>query len=319
MKDIGWGIAAAGAMARTLGAVIASQPGMRVSAVGARDLGRAAALASFLGAERSYGSYAEVCADPAVDVVYVTTPHAQHLEVVETAIAHGKAVLCEKPLTATLAQAERMVALARDAGVFLMEAMWMRFNPLIRRIAAEERFGEIREVRASLGVAAPYDPGHRLWQQETGGGALLELGGYPLGLAHLLLGPPTGLRVTGSLKGEVDAEAKMSLTFPGWVRAEAEVSLLRRLPNSANVIGTDLRADILPPFWAPRTIILSGPSAPAEQYVLGPVDGYVAEVLEVQSALAEGRTESPIMPLDDSLAMMRLLEQARHQLPRSHT
>jgi predicted dehydrogenase len=306
-------------MDRTLGAVIAAQPGMRVSAVGARDLGRAAALASTLGAERSYGSYAEMCADPAVDVVYVTTPHAQHLEVVETAVAHGKAVLCEKPLAATLAQAERMVALAREAGVFLMEAMWTRFNPLIRRIAAEERFGWIREVRASLGVAAPYDPRHRLWRPETGGGALLELGGYPIGLAHLLLGTPTGLRATGSLKAEMDAEAKVSLTFPGSARAEAEVSLVRRLPNSATVIGDELRADILTPFWAPRTIILSGPSVPAEQYVLGAVDGYVAELLEVRGALAEGRTESPVMPLDDSLAVMRLLEQARRQLPVSHT
>src|SRR5690606_5173217 len=126
-----WGIAATGGIARTVGHVIAAEPDMMVTAVGSRSLDRARALAAELGARQAYGSYAELVRDPDIDVVYVATPQSHHLEVAELAIAAGKAVLCEKPLAATLADAEKMVALAREAGVFLMEAMWMRFNPLI--------------------------------------------------------------------------------------------------------------------------------------------------------------------------------------------
>ncbi|MER6951133.1 Gfo/Idh/MocA family oxidoreductase [Nonomuraea sp. NPDC000554] len=316
MRDLAWGIAATGGIARTVGAVIAAEPGMRVAAVGSRDLDRAAALASTLGAESAYGSYAELCADPAVDAVYVATPHAQHLEVAEAAIAAGKAVLCEKPLAATVADAERMVRLAREAGVFLMEAMWMRFNPLIQRIAGDPRFGEIRSVQASFGFVLPYDRAHRLWAPELGGGALLDLGIYPFGLAQLLLGMPSELQVTGSLAPSgVDAEVGGVLLYPGGRRALVEASLLGSYPNAAYVVGTGMRAQIDAPFWAPRRVVLSGPSMEDEVHVLEPGEsGYVGELREVRAALAEGRTESQVITLDDSLAMMGLLADARRQL-----
>ncbi|MDR8411904.1 Gfo/Idh/MocA family oxidoreductase [Nonomuraea sp. 3-1Str] len=316
MRDLAWGIAATGGIARTVGAVIAAETGMRVAAVGSRDLGRAAALAAELGAESAYGSYAELCADPAVDAVYVATPHAQHLAVAEAAIAAGKAVLCEKPLAASLADAERMVRLAREAGVFLMEAMWMRFNPLIRRVAADPRFGEIRSVQASFGFALPFDPAHRLWAPELGGGALLDLGIYPFGLAQLLLGAPSEVRMTGCLAPSgVDAEAGGVLVYPGGRRALVEASLLASFPNSAYVVGAGMRAEIQAPFWAPNRVVLSGASMATEVHDLDPADnGYAGELREVRDALAEGRTESEIMPLDESLAMMGLLEEARSQL-----
>ncbi|MFI6707035.1 Gfo/Idh/MocA family protein [Nonomuraea sp. NPDC050478] len=317
MRDLSWGIAATGGIARTVGAVIAAEPGMRVAAVGSRDLGRAKALAATLGAESAHGSYAELCADPAVDAVYVATPHAQHLEVAEAAIAAGKAVLCEKPLAATTADAERMVRLAREAGVFLMEAMWMRFNPLIRMLAGDGRFGEIRSVRASFGFAHPYDPAHRLWAPELGGGALLDLGIYPMGLAQLFLGTPESTHLTGSLSpGGVDAEAGGLMSYPGGRRALVECSLLGAYSNDATVVGTGMRADIDAPFWAPRRVVLSGPGMEPEEHVLDdPADnGYAGELREVRDCLARGRTESAIMPLDESLAIMRVLAEARAQI-----
>ncbi|MEW9550256.1 Gfo/Idh/MocA family protein [Nonomuraea sp. NPDC050783] len=317
MRDFTWGIAATGGIARTVGAAIAAEPGMRVAAVGSRDLGRAQALAATLGAESAYGSYEQLCADPAVDAVYVATPHAQHLPVAAAAIAHGKAVLCEKPLAATVEDAATMVRLAREAGVFLMEAMWMRFNPLIRRLAADERFGEIRSVQASFGFSLPYDPAHRLWAPELGGGALLDLGIYPFGLAQLLLGRPAELRVTGSLAPSgVDAEAAGVLVYPGGGHALVAASLLAHYPNDAHVVGTGLRAHLPAPFWAPERIVLTGPpGTEAEEHVLDPADnGYAGELREVRAAVAEGRTESAIMPLDESLAMMGLLADARRQL-----
>ncbi|HEX4816473.1 MAG TPA: Gfo/Idh/MocA family oxidoreductase, partial [Nonomuraea sp.] len=305
-----------GGIAQTVGAAIVAEPGMRVAAVGSRNLARAEALAARLGAESAYDSYERLCADPAVDAIYVATPHAQHLPVAEAAIAHGKAVLCEKPLAATLDDAEKMVRLAREAGVFLMEAMWMRFNPLIQRIAADERFGEIRSVQASFGFLHPYDPAHRLWAPELGGGALLDLGIYPFGLAQLLLGMPAGLRVTGALAPNgVDAEAAGVLLYPGGRHALVATSLLGNYPNDARVVGTRMRADLQAPFWAPQRIVLTGPAMEPEEHVLDPADnGYAGELREVRAATAEGRTESPIMPLDESLAMMGLLADARRHL-----
>jgi predicted dehydrogenase len=315
VRDFTWGIAATGGIARTVGAAIAAEPGMRVAAVGSRSLARAQALAATLEAESAYGSYEQLCADPGVDAIYVATPHAQHLQVAELAIAAGKAVLCEKPLAATVDDAEKMVRLAREAGVFLMEAMWMRFNPLVQRIAGDPRFGELRSVQASFGFAAPYDPAHRLWAPELGGGALLDLGIYPFGLAQLLLGMPADLRITGSLAPSgVDAEAAGVLLYPGGRHALVATSLLGNYPNTACVAGTRMRADLQAPFWAPQRIVLTGPSMEPEEHVLDPADnGYAGELREVRAATAEGRTESSIMPLDESLAMLGLLADARRQ------
>ncbi|MEV0586456.1 Gfo/Idh/MocA family oxidoreductase [Nonomuraea sp. NPDC050310] len=311
MTDLGWGIAATGGIARTVGAVLAAEPGMRVAAVGSRDLGRARALADDLGAPGAYASYAELCADPAVDAVYIATPHAQHLTVAEAAIAAGKAVLCEKPLAATLADAERMVALAREAGVFLMEAMWMRFNPLIRRLAGDERLGEIRSVQATFGFPLPFDPAHRLWDPALGGGAVLDLGVYPLALAYLLLGEPEEIHVTGTLAPSgVDAEAGILLSYAGGARALLDTSLRSPMANSATVVGTEGRADIPAPFWAPGRIVVG-----EQEHVLDPAEGgYQAQAREVALALAEGRTESAIMPLEATLGVMRLMETVRERL-----
>jgi predicted dehydrogenase len=315
VRDFTWGIAATGGIARTVGAAIAAEPGMRVAAVGSRSRARARALAATLEAESAYGSYEQLCADPGVDAIYVATPHAQHLQVAELAIAAGKAVLCEKPLAATVDDAEKMVRLAREAGVFLMEAMWMRFNPLVQRIAGDPRFGELRSVQASFGFAAPYDRAHRLWAPELGGGALLDLGIYPFGLAQLLLGMPADLRITGSLAPSgVDAEAAGVLLYPGGRHALVATSLLGNYPNTACVVGTRMRADLQAPFWAPQRIVLTGPSMEPEEHVLDPADnGYAGELREVRAATAEGRTESSIMPLDESLAMLGLLADARRQ------
>ncbi|MCG5212267.1 Gfo/Idh/MocA family protein [Streptosporangium sp. KLBMP 9127] len=310
-----WGIAATGGIARVVGQVIAAEPGMRVAAVGSRDAGRARRLAEDLGAPRSYGSYAELVRDPEVDAVFVATPHSHHLQVTELAIAAGRAVLCEKPLTATVADAERMVKLAQDSGVFLMEAMWMRFNPLVRRLHAlvlDGAFGTIRSVTASFGFSLPYDPAHRLWNPSLGGGALLDLGIYPLALAQLLLGEPETMAVTGAQAASgVDAEAGLLLGYPDGARALLDTSLVSPLANTATVVGTKLRAELDGPFFATRRMVLHG-GGNIEEITVDPSDnGYVGEIREVRDRLAAGATESTVMPLADSLAMMRLIERAR--------
>ena len=313
---LAWGIAATGRIAQTVGSVIAAHPDMRVAAVGSRHPGRGAALAAELGAARSHASYDALVADPDVDAVYVATPHAMHAEVVELALAAGRPVLCEKPLTHSLAETERLVGLAQGARVFLMEAMWTRFNPLVQQLGDlvhRGELGEVRSVHAAFGFVAPDDPAHRLWDPALGGGALLDLGIYPVDFARLLLGAPDRIQATGRFASTgVDADAGLLLTFPGGGRALLDVSLTAVLPSIATVSGTRAYAELGSAFHAPTWLRLTGPDGSTRE--VGVADrsaGYVGELEEVARCLAAGRTESDVMPLSETLATMIVLDRAR--------
>jgi predicted dehydrogenase len=250
--------------------------------------------------------------------VYVATPHTGHAEVVEAALAAGKPVLCEKPLTASLAETERLVALARSTGTFLMEAMWMRFNPLVQRLAAvagSGELGELRSLRAAFGFAADPDPAGRLWDPALGGGALLDLGIYPVSLARLLLGTPTELTVAGSLGSTgVDAESTLALGFPGGARALLDCSLLADLPGTALLVGSAGWAELSRPFHAPTRLVLQTGGEPVEHLLDDSRAGFVGELEEVARCRAEARSQSDVVPLEETVATMRVLEQARTAL-----
>ncbi len=314
---LSWGIAATGRIARTVGAVLAAHPDMTVAAVGSRDLGRAQALAADLGAAHAHGSYEALVHDPDVQAVYVATPHAQHADVVALALNAGRAVLCEKPLSHTLAETERLAALSATTGVFLMEGMWMRFNPLVQRLHSLVRdglLGEVRAVHASFGFAAPADPGGRLWNPNLGGGALLDLGVYTVDFARLLLGDPDQVQVTGSLAATgVDAEQSLHLTWAGGAQALLDTSLLARLPGTALVVGTLGFAELGPSFHAPTRLRLEAPE-PQEHLLEDRMAGFVGEVEEVARCVAAGLAQSPVLPLTETVATMRVLHQARELL-----
>lgn len=315
----GWGIAGPGGIARTVGAVMAAMPGMRVAAVGSRSLERARTLADELGADAAYGSYRELVEDPAVHAVYVATPHTHHLPVAALAIEAGKAVLCEKPMAADVAGAERLIGLARERGVFLMEAMWTRFNPLIRRtvdLIGSGAIGEPRSVHAAFGFHALYDPTHRLWDPALGGGALLDVGVYPITLAHLVFGAPESLSVVGTLAPSgVDAEAAVLMQWPGGARAFVETSLMSPLPLTATIVGTTGRIDIGEPFYAPTSIVVHGIDGSADEYSIDNPDvALAAELAEVRDGVVYGRTESAIIPWSETLAVLRTVEAVRDEL-----
>lgn len=315
---LGWGIAATGGIARTVGTVIAEHPEMHIAAVGSRDRDRAAVLAAELGAAGAHGSYAALVDDPAVDAVYVATPHPQHAAVVEAALGAGKAVLCEKPLTAELAETERLLQLATASGGFLMEAVWMRFNPLVQRLAVlveEGELGEIRSLSAAFGFRAPYDPAGRLWDPALGGGALLDLGIYTVDLAQLLLGPPTAVKGRGSLAPTgVDQESSLVLSFAGGARALLAQSLVADLPGTAQVVGTRGWARLGPEFHAPTELVVETDAGRQERTIDDARVGYAGELEEVARCRAAGLTESPRMPLSASLTDMRVLDEARRAL-----
>lgn len=316
---LAWGIAGTGRIARTVGAVIAAHPHMRVAAVGSRDLARAGQLARELGAPAAHGSYGDLALDPQVKAVYVATPHAQHAEVATAAIRAGRAVLSEKPMTHTPDETERLVGLARSSGVFLMEGMWMRFNPLVqqlRRLVADGELGQVRSLHASIGMAAPYDPDGRLWNPELGGGALLDLGVYTADLARLLLGAPDTVVARGSLAPTgVDAESTLLLSWANGALAVLTHSLLTRLPGTAAVVGTAGWAELSPTFHGPlRLTVHRGGDDAVVTEILDRSAGFVGELEEVARCLHEGRTESNTMPLADTVANARLLQDARDQL-----
>ena len=314
-----WGIVGPGRIAENVVRDFAHVPGARVTAVGSRSLDRARDFADRHGVPTAYGSYAELVADPDVDVLYLATPHPQHHAVALQAIAAGKSLLVEKAFTATLAGSQEVVDAARAAGVFVMEAMWTRFQPAVvrlRELIAEGAVGEVRSVQADLGVAREFDPADRLFAKELGGGALLDLGVYVVSFAQMLLGDPDTVRATGStFPTGVDAEAALLLGWADGRSATLQTSLRNALPGQARVFGTTGWVDVLPRFHHPATIVLHRAGADPEEITLPAAGtGYSHEIAEVHEGVLAGRTESAVMPLADTLAVMRVLEEAAGQL-----
>lgn len=323
MKEIRWGIIGPGRIAGSVLPDFAHVPGARPVAVASRSLDRARAFAAEHGLERAHGSYADILGDDAVDAVYIATPHPQHHAVALAAIRAGKAVLVEKAFTATVAGAEEVVTAARQQRVFAMEAMWTRFQPAIRtavELIAGGAIGEVRQVQADLGVDRPYDPTDRLFDPAQGGGAMLDLGVYVVSFAQYFLGTPDRVTATGSLAPTgVDLEAGLLLSYADGRAATLLTSLRNPTPGAARIIGTEGWIDVPPRFHHPDRILLTRKGSEPEEMIMPPLGaGYAHELIEVTEALQADRTESTVMPLDDTLAVQRTLNEACEQLGVHH-
>jgi predicted dehydrogenase len=318
-RPVRWGVLGAGAIAATVSVDIAGTPGNVLAAVGARDARRAADFAAAHGVPRSYGSYSELLDDPDVDVVYVATTHAQHRDNALQALRAGKPVLVEKAFTLTARQAREVVEEARSRRLFCMEAMWMRVHPLIRRtsdLLANHTIGDVVGVRADLSKHFPYDPQGRLFDLSVGGGAPLDLGVYPLTFAWLVLGRPDTQVAAGALSGTgSDVTAALQWQCPGGRVAQIYCSAAGDSPYAALITGTRgwLRLDSR--VHHPTTLTVHTDD---DEYVIDapPVvgNGYGYQIAEVARCLRAGLTESPYLPLDDTVAIMELLDDARAQL-----
>jgi predicted dehydrogenase len=321
--EICWGIVGPGRIADKVVQDFPVVDGARPVAVASRSLDRARAFADRHGLDRAYGSYAEILADPDIDVLYLATPHPQHHALALGALRAGKALLVEKAFTATTAGAVEVVDLARETGIFVMEAMWTRFQPAVvalRDLVADDAIGEVRSVQADLGVAREYDPADRLFDLALGGGALLDLGVYVVNFAQMLLGTPERLVAAGSLfPSGADAEATLLLDYGDGRAATLTTSLRNALPGQARVFGTTGWIDVLPRFHHPETIVLHRTGADPETITRTPLGaGYAHELIEVTEGVRAGRTESAVMPLADTLAIQTLLGQAADQLGVRH-
>jgi predicted dehydrogenase len=313
-----WGILATGGIASTFVADLKLLPDAEIAAVGSRSEAAAEAFATAHGIPRAYGSWAQLAADPAVDVIYVATPHSAHHAASKLCLEAGKAVLCEKPLTLDLAAAEDLVATARERGVFLMEAMWTRTLPAIRRMQELVRagaIGEVTAVYADFAIGGPIPATHRLRAKELGGGAVLDLGVYPVTFAHMFLGVPQRIAAIATLSPEgVDENTGMVFGYDSGAVATLHCGIVGGSPVAATVIGTTGRIVIPDGFFSTGgfTIVHDGRSEEVTLPKRG--RGLCYEAEEVMRCLASGRTESELVPLDTTLAVMRILDEVRAQI-----
>ena len=315
-----WGVAGTGRIVDTVLADLKLIPDdVRLQAIASRTGTRAQEMADLHGFTTAHGSYQALIDDPDVDAIYIATTHPRHKSIALAAIAAGKPLLVEKAFTATLAGSQEVVAAARAAGVFVMEAMWTRFQPAVRtlhEIIASGELGEIRSAQGDLCAFRAYDPDDRIFDLTEGGGTILDLGVYPLSFAQDFLGNSTSLTLAGTtFENGADAEVGMLLTYPDGRFATLTAALRTPGPGRMVVLGTKGWAEVPPRFHHPASVIvhpLGGESREIVPEVVG--RGYGYEFQEVNRCLRAGLTESEFMTLDDTLEVMKLMQQAIDQL-----
>jgi predicted dehydrogenase len=313
-----WGILGTGKIARRFMQAVAHVPEAQVVAVGSRHRQTAEAFGEQFGIPRRYDRYDALLADPEVQIVYIATPHSLHAENTRTALEAGKHVLCEKPFTLNRREAEPLVALARQKGLFLMEGMWTRCFPLMREVIARVQRGEIgtlRLLQADFGFRAPYNPEGRLWNPALGGGALLDVGIYPVALASLFLGEPTRIQSAAFIgQTGVDEHCAMLFEYANGALALLSAAIQTDTPKEATLCGTEGRIRIHAPWWKPSEATLTRADG-YEETIRHPYtgDGLQFEIRHVHDCLQQGLTESPWMPLDETLRILRTLDQIRAQ------
>lgn len=315
---IRWGILATGSIATTFVRDLRLLPDAEVVAVGSRSAAAAERFAAVHNIPRAYGSWQELADDPDIDVVYVATPHSAHYTATLACLRAGKAALTEKPLTIDLAQADALIRQARRSGVFLMEAMWTRCFPAITRartLAADGEIGRVTSVHADFGLVAPDDPTHRLHARELAGGALLDVGVYPVTLAHMFLGVPDEIAAWADLSQQgVDLNTGMVFGYATGALAALTCSLVGDTQRTAVITGTAGRIELPRDFFMAESFtVYRGEQA---EVVTMPHEGagYHFEAAEVHRCLRAGLTESTLVPLSETLAVMSILDRVRAQI-----
>ena len=317
-----WGVIGSGYIADMFARSVRGHTRSRIVAVASRDTHRANLYAKRHGIETvraGDGASERLVSDSAIDAIYVATPHASHKEQALLAIAAGKHVLVEKAFARNEAEAREIVEAAGQAGVFCMEAMWTRFLPHMvetRRLVAEGAIGTVVHVSADFGGSPEYDPTSRNFDPALAGGALLDLGVYPVNLIHDILGSPAAVTAIGALAPTgVDLRETLILDYParramGTAMSTFEVDTGR----FASISGTAGRIDFGPGYYGPASVTVT--RAGRRDYVFDqntPL-GWQYQVAEVARCVAEGRKESDVMPLAATLDVMRVLDEARAQL-----
>ena len=284
--------------------------------VGSRSLASAESFGSQFAVARCYRDYEGLVRDLEIDVVYIATPNALHEQHACLALAAGKPVLCEKPLTINALEAKRLIAEARGRKLFLMEAMWTRFFPImtrLREMIREGVIGEVRMVEADFGFRATKEEEPLLYDPDFGGGSLLDVGIYGISMASMILGRPTDI-VSTAHRGVtgVDEQCAAVLRYGEGQLAIVRSSLLVDTPQEAMIIGTQGRIRVEAPFWCPKAMtVFKGEAIVSRIKLPFGGNGYHYEADEVGRCLRSGLLESELMPLSESLEIMETMDAVR--------
>ncbi len=318
-KTVRWGILGTGKIARAMALGLRDAPGAQLVAVASRSDAGAQAFGAEFGIERCHGAYQALADDPGVDVIYIATPHTLHAENALLCLAAGKHVVCEKPFTMNAREAQAVVDLARDKKLFLMEAMWSRFLPAVQeaqRIIASGEIGVLRQVQADIGFVANFPPEHRMFNPELGGGALLDVGIYPLSMAAFFLGPVSQVQALAEMGATgVDEQVVFSLLHAGGGTSSCACSLRAQTPTEMTISGSLGRIRLPNRFYKPDHLIvetMDGERRVVAMPHLG--NGYAHEAIEAMRCIRAGLLESPVMPHADSVALMHNLDTMRGQI-----
>ncbi len=318
MSNIRWGFLGAGSIAMRFGTGLQEVEDGEILAIGSRTASRRQALAARFHIPRQYSTYEALVADPDLDVIYVATPHSLHREHTMLALEAGKAVLCEKPFAINLREAAEMVALARQRELFLMEAMWTRYLPLIRKVKQMVQAGAIGDLTmliADFGGRSTQPMRGRIADPALGGGALLDLGVYPVSLAsYLFERAPTRIETLAHLQDGIDVRGGVLLGYPAGQMALCYSSVGDNTPQEAILTGTKGQIRIPRPFWLNHQCEVSiDGQAPRTVTAELITNGFAHEAMEVHRCLRAGFKESPDMPLNETLDIMGTLDSIRAQ------
>lgn len=323
MTTVRWGIVGTGAIAHAVVGDFQFVPGAELWAVASRRPDTARQFASQHKVPRHYGSYREMLESDDIDVVYVATPHPQHRDVALKAIENGKAVLVEKAFTATLAGTRQIVDAARAKGVFVMEGMWTRFLPVVaaaREVVAWGRIGDVVAVQGDLYAHREFQPDHRLFAKELGGGAILDLGVYVVNFAQAVLGNVRSVHCeTRLFPNGIECAATINLAHVGGGLSSLACGFDGHGPGRLTILGTKGWIEVEPRFHHSSMITIHRNGVLPRIVEAAPTGrGYSHEFAEVTQRVRDGFTESPTMPLDDTVEVMRVLEECLTQAGIQH-
>ena len=311
-----WGILGPGHIAHKFAQDLLTLSDAQLYAVASTDQQRADEFAQQYGAPHAFGTYDGLLTLPDLDVVYIATPHVKHHENTLMLLNGGIRVLGEKPFAMNLGQVREMVETARAKNVFLMEALWSRFMPSLQKakeLVASGAIGTVTGVRADFGFKAPFAPERRLFNKELGGGSLLDIGIYPLFWSYFMLGMPQTIKATATFgQTGVDEQCGMVLTYSNGEMGVLDCTLRAKTPCEAFVYGTEGLIRVHSRWHEGYSLTLEREGQEPETFTMErSTFGYDYEAQHVMECLAEGRTESSLWSLDDSLNLMTLLDSVR--------
>jgi predicted dehydrogenase len=331
-QTFNWGVIGPGGIANRFAGALAAVPGARLAAVFARDAAKGRAYAEQWRRDgepaRVTTDLADLLADPSVHAVYIATPHSNHGEYIRAALLAGKPVLCEKPLVTSLEEGQELIALAREKGVFLMEALWTRFLPaydLAAKLLREGAIGELRAMVSSFCFTGPADLTHRCWNPALAGGSLWDIGIYNLAVTRWVLQQmndgvcpePLQIDVAATLAATgVDASVTATFHFPGGVTSQFRCGFDASSVNAFEVIGSQAGLRFPTDFWGSEVVELVTRKAPAQRFDAPHViNGFEGEVAEAQACIRAGLLESPRMPHSETLGLLRWTDAIREKFP----